>query len=87
MRENLKFCSHLEVKAQFVDFKKIGTFRSERIQTIIMKVSIIWEKRLILSSVAKLRSFERQVFVSRELTPSEARLELETLKRHKKTDR
>ena len=41
-------------------------------------------KKLILSSVAQLRGFEHQVFMSRELTLSEARLELESLKRHKK---
>ena len=40
-------------------------------------------KKLILYSVAQIKSFERQVFMSRELTPSEARLELESSKRHK----
>ena len=84
MQEVLKVLNHLEVKAQTVDLKRIGMFRSERSRTIIIKVSNVWEKRLILSSVAKLRSFERHVFVSRELTPSEARLELESLKRRKK---
>ena len=62
----------------------IGTFRSERIRTIIINRSNVWEKLLILSSAAKLRSFEPQVFVSHELTPSKARLELEFLKRHRK---
>ena len=60
----------------------IGTFRSERIRTIIIKRSNVWEELLILSSAAKLRSFEPQLFVSHELTPSKARLEF--LKRRRK---
>ena len=84
MQEVLKVLNHLEVKAQVVDLKRFGTFRSERSRTIVMKVSNVWEKRLILSSIAQLRSFERQVLVSRELTPSEPWIELEPLKCRKK---
>ena len=84
MLEVSKVLNHHEIKARVVDLKRIATFRSKRSRTIIIKVSIVRGKRLILSSFAKLRIFERQVFVSRELTPSEARLEIESLKRRKK---
>ena len=84
MQEVLKVSTNLEIKAQVVDLKKSGIYKSERSRTITIKVSNFWGKRLSLFSVAKLRSFQQKLLVSRELTLSEVRIELESLKRRQK---
>ena len=40
----LKVLNHLEVKAQVIGLKKIGTFGSKRSRITILKVSNVWEK-------------------------------------------
>ena len=59
----------------------MGVFQAGRARTIVFKVATKWDKRLILSSVAKLKTYKEKVFLSRELPPSEAKLESQFLKK------
>ena len=74
---------HLNINTEITDIRRMGVFQAGRARTIVFKVATKWDKRLILSSVAKLKMYEEKVFLSRELPPNEAKLESQYLKKRK----
>ena len=74
---------HLNINTEITDIRRMGVFQAGRARTIVFEVATKWDKRLILSSVAKLKTYKEKVFLSRELPPNEAKLESQFLKKRK----
>ena len=74
----------LTINAEVTDFKRLGKFEdASKPRTIIVKLSNDWQKRLILVSLAKLKHYEKTVYVSKELSPNELPAENKLLKQRR----
>ena len=73
----------LEIDCEITELRRIGQQQVNRNRTLAFKVANKWHRNLILLSVAKLKNYSQQLFVSRELNATEAKLEMEILKRRK----
>ena len=66
----------LTVEAKITDLKRLGKFEErKRPRTIVLNVSNEWQKRLILMSLPNLKNYDKTLFVSKELSPSEFLIE------------
>ena len=76
LEEVNKLLAFLTVEAKITDLKRLGKYEEgKRPRTIVVNVSNEWQKRLILMSLAKLKNYDKTVFVSKELSPSEFLIE------------
>ena len=66
----------LTVEAKITDLKRLGKYEEgKRPRTAVVNLSNEWHKRLILMSLAKLKKYDKTLFVSKELNPSEFLIE------------
>ena len=49
--------------------------KEKKPRTVVVNVSYEWQKRLTLMSMAKLKNYDKTLFVSKELSPSEFLIE------------
>ena len=76
LEEVNKLFAFLTVEAKITVLKRLGkNEEGKRPRTIVVKVSNEWQKRLILMSLAKLKNYDKTLFVSKELSPSEFLIE------------
>lgn len=74
---------HLNVSPSVSDINRMGKFENGKSRTVLLRVQNPWEKRLILSSAAKLKNFRIPIYISRELSHSEHEIEKILLKKRK----
>ena len=73
--------AHIEVNCNINDLLRLGPRNDTKTRTILVKVSNPWQRRLILSSASKLKTYDKPVYLSRELTREEAMIENEALQK------
>ena len=73
----------LEIDCESTELQRLGQQQVNHKRTLVFKVANQWHRNLILLSVAKLKNYRQQLFVSRELNATEAKLEMEILKKRK----
>ena len=73
--------AHLNINAQVTDARRIGKLNKERTRPLMFDVASTWDKRLILASAAKLKTFNKQIFLSREPNAEELLSERQALKK------
>ena len=85
LEEVNKLFALLTINAEVTDLKRLGKFEEDasKPRTIIVKLSNDWRKRLILVSLAKLKHYEKTVYVSKELSPNELLAENKLLKQRR----
>ena len=77
-----KLFAFLTVETKITDLKRLGKYEEgKRPRTIVVNVSIEWQKRLILMSLAKLKNYDKTLFVSKELSSSEFLIDNKLMKR------
>jgi len=52
-----------------MDMYRIGRFANDKIRPIIVKLRTVWDRRVVLSSCAKLRNYSSRVFISPDEPP------------------
>ena len=67
--------AHMDIDCPMDDVKRVGTYENEKTRTIIAKFSSEHHRRLVLLSAHKLATYDKPIFVSRELSPDEKKLE------------
>ena len=77
--------NHLGVKCQVTDIRRLGKFAPDSAlpRTLLATVGSIFEKRLILSSLHKLKNYPCKVFLSRDLSSTELEIEHKLLSRRR----
>ena len=71
LEEVNKLFAFFKIEAKITDLKRLGKYEEgKRPRTIVVNVSNEWQKRLILMSLAKLKNYDKTLFVSKELSPS-----------------
>ena len=80
----LSLLNHLDVKAKLKDVRRVGKFVENKHRTIIFYVENPWDKRLILASLSKLKTYDssKKLSVSQELTENELKAEIALKKRY-----
>ena len=74
--------AHIEVNCNINDLLRLGPQNDTKTRTILVKVSNSWQRRLILSA-SKLKTYDKPVYLSRELSREEATLENEALQKRR----
>ena len=75
--------AHIEVNCNINDLLRLGPRNDTKTRTILVKVSNPWQRRLILSSASKLKTYDKPVYLSRELSREEATIENEALQKRR----
>ena len=71
-----KLFAFLTVEARITDLKRLGKYEDvKRSRTVVVNASNERQKRLILISLANLKNYDKTLFVSKELSPSEFLIE------------
>ena len=71
-----KLFAFLTVEAKITDLKRLGKYEEKkRPRTVVVNVSNELQKRLILMPLEKLKNYDRTLFVSKVLSPSELLIE------------
>ena len=73
----------LEIDCEIAELRRVGQQQVNRNRTLVFKTANNWHRNLILLSVAKLKNYSQQLFVSRDLSATEAKLEMYNLKSRK----
>ena len=82
LEEVNKLFAFLTVEAKITDLKRLGKYEEgKRPRTVVVKVSNELQKRLILMSLAKLKNYDKTLFVSKELSPIEFLIENKLLRK------
>ena len=71
----------LEIDCEITELRRIGPQQVNRNRTLVFKAAKKWHRNLILLSVTKLKNYSQQLFVSRELNATKAKLQMEILKK------
>ena len=71
---------HIAIDCDILDLKRLGSYDTSRSRPLLVTVNP-WKKRLILSSLCKLKNYEHRVFLSRDLSSAELRTEKVLLKK------
>lgn len=71
---------HIAIDCDILDLKRLGSYDTSRSRPLLVTVNP-WKKRLILSSLCKLKNYEHRVFLSRDLSSAELRTEKALLKK------
>ena len=61
------------------DVKRIGAYDQNKSRRILVKFSKVHQRRKILLSAHKMETYEKRVYISRELNPEEKQIENEIL--------
>ena len=76
LKEVNKMFAFLTVEAKITDLNRLGKYEEgKKPRTVVVSVSYEWQKRLTLMSMAKLKNYDKTLFVSKELSPSEFLIE------------
>ena len=67
--------AHMDIDCPMDDVKRVGTCENEKTRTIKANFSSEHHRRLVLLSAHKITTYGKPIFVSRELSPDEKRLE------------
>ena len=65
----IQFLEVMDVKCPISDLRRLGKYAENKNRPLVLRVRAPWEKRRILLSLYKLKSYEHKVFISKELTP------------------
>ena len=83
MSEVKAMVNFLEIDCEITELQRIGPQQVNRNRTLVFEFAKKWHRNLILFSVAKLKHYSQQLFVSRELNATQSKLEMEILKSRK----
>ena len=76
LEEVSKLFAFLTVEAKIPDLKRLGKYNEgKRPRTVVVNVSNEWQQRLILKSQEKFKNYDKTLFVSKKLSPSEFLIE------------
>ena len=75
LAEVQKLLTHMEVNAVIGDVIRLGRYEENKTRTILLKVPNAYQRRMVLLSARKLKTFSQPIFVSKQLTKEEADLE------------
>ena len=62
----------MEVNAIIGDVIRIGRYEENKTRTILLKVPKAYQRRMVLLSARKLKTFSQPIFLSKQLTKEEA---------------
>ena len=78
--QNIKeILTHMDIGCPIDDEKRVGTYENEKTRTIIAKFSNEHRRRFVLLSAHKLATYAKPIFVSRDFSPDDKRLEIALL--------
>ena len=80
MQKVIHLLDVMNVKCPIIDLLRLGKYAENKNRPLVLRVSAPWEKRRILLSLLKLKSYKHKVFISKELTPDEQEIENNMLK-------
>ena len=80
MQKVIHLLDVMNVKCPIIDLLRLGKYAENKNRPLVLRVSAPWEKRRILLSLLKLKSYKHRVFISKELTPDEQEIENNMLK-------
>ena len=63
----------LEINAEFTDCKRVSKYKPERHRCLLVTMPSVFDKKLLHSSLARLKNFYKRIYINRELRRSEAR--------------
>ena len=75
LAEAQKLLTHMEVNAIIGDVIRFGRYEENKLRTILLKVPNAYQRRMVLLSARKLKTFTQPIFLSKQLTKDEADLE------------
>ena len=75
LAEVQKLLTHMEVNAIIGDVIRLGRYEENKTRTILLKVPNAYQRRMVLLSARKLKTFSQPIFLSKQLTKEEADLE------------
>ena len=73
----------MEVEGKILDVRRLGLPAEGRTRTILVTLDSSFTKRMVLASLAKLRNYEKKIFLSPDLSDKEVELEQAALKKRK----
>ena len=62
------------------DCKRVGKYTPDKHRPLLVTMPSAFDKRLLLSSLARLKNYDKKVYISRELSPEERQLQNRALK-------
>ena len=74
LAEVQKLLTHMEVNAIIGDVIRLGRYEENKTRTILLKVPNAYQRRMVLLSARKLKTFSQPIFLSKQLTKEEADL-------------
>ena len=75
LAEVQKLLTHMEVNAIIGDVIRLGRYEENKTRTILLKVPNAYQRRMVLLSARKLKTFSQPIFLRKQLTKEEADLE------------
>ena len=84
LKEVKAIMKHLKVHGNVTDLKRLGKYTEGKNRTLVAKLDSDYAKRLILLSLRKMKEYDKQVFISKELTPDEQTKENNLLLKRRK---
>ena len=85
LKEVNKMFAFLTVEAKITDLNRLGKYEEgKKPRTVVVNVSYESQKRLTLMSMAKLKNYDKTLFVSKELSPSEFLIENKLLMKRRR---
>ena len=73
VRKVKEILAHMDIDCSMDDVKRVGTYKNEKTRTIIAKFTSEHHRRFVLLSAHKLATYDKPIFVSRELSPHKCR--------------
>ena len=75
LAEVQKLLTHMEVNAIIGDVIRLGRYEENKTRPMLLKVPNAYQRRMVLPSARKLKTFSQPIFLSKQLTKEEADLE------------
>ena len=63
----------LEINTEFTDCKRVSKYKPERHRCLLVTMPSVFDKKLLHSSLARLKNFYKRIYINRELRRSETR--------------
>ena len=84
MKEVKSILEFLKIDCPIDDVRRLGNYDGKKDRTLIIKTTSEHHRRLILLSLYNLKTYSKQVYMSKELSPEDQKIENDALKLRRK---
>ena len=84
VKEVKSILEFLKIDCPIDDLRRLGNYDGKKDRTLIIKTTSEHHRRLILLSLYKLKTYSKQVYMSKELSPEDQKIENDALKLRRK---